>query len=221
MSNICSIWQAESAANSTSLVVPDGCRDIILKTVINEEKQSGSLLEQQCCFVSPLFDQAKLIHSESCTEFLGVRIKPGVRLEEEKLLKRISAKTPDLDDLINLINDHSYLDASTEEILNCLANEASSVKEAATLLGVSVRSLQRQTDRQTQRPPSYWLQLARVRQAARSISQKMPFIDVAHQHGYSDQSHLNRELRRWLRVAPSDILKRADISAQLEDIGYG
>ena len=50
----------------------------------------------------------------------------------------------------------------------------------------------------TKRTPSYWLQLARIRKAARSLTANTYLADVAENFGFSDQSHMNREFQRWL-----------------------
>lgn len=62
--------------------------------------------------------------------------------------------------------------------------------------------------RETGRPPSYWLLLARVRQSAEALtfqtrSQRVSLAEHADMHNFADQAHMTREFRRWLNTSPS------------------
>ena len=95
-----------------------------------------------------------------------------------------------------------------------------SVKQISTQLGVSTRTLQRLVLSKTKRTPGYWLQLARIRKAARSLSQSVCLVDVAENYGFSDQSHMNREFQRWFGLTPVQVLNSPAIIRQLNDKGY-
>ena len=212
MSNsVCSIWQSTSTENTTAIVVPDGCRDLICKCTGNGESN---------WLVSPLFEHAEMINVVSGTNHTGFRLKPGVRISESDILAVLKSENIELENVNNLLDDFTYLNSHVEEALSCLSSDVSSVKEASDKLGVGIRTLQRLIVKETAKSPSYWFQLARVRRAARELTKTTPFAEVADSCGFSDQSHMNREIRRWFTVSPSDLAKSSDIAAQLNEPGY-
>ncbi len=59
--------------------------------------------------------------------------------------------------------------------------------------------------RQTGLTPHAWLMQVRVRKASVLVRQGVPLADVAVQAGFSDQSHLNRNFRRFLGYTPGQL----------------
>ncbi|TDF37575.1 AraC family transcriptional regulator [Alteromonadaceae bacterium M269] len=210
--NLCAVWHSASTENTRAVIVPDGCRDLIVKSLDPDEGPQW--------FVSPLFECAEAINVEKGALYTGFRFKPGVRISESSILSVLKDKAPDQEDVYNLIEDFTHLSSSTDEALSCLSANAASVKQAASQLGVGMRTLQRLVLKETAKSPSYWFQLARVRKAARALTQSKPFIEVADTYGFSDQSHMNREIRRWFKLSPSELAASSSIAAQLDDPGY-
>jgi AraC-like DNA-binding protein len=209
---IISIWSGKSTTAFNTIILPDGCRDLIVKI------KDGYAPEW---YVSPLFDQAKNIQIEANTSTLGFRLKPGIRIAEDELIASITDNKLDIKALENTLNEFTHLNTSVEEALQCLASDVVSVQQAALMLGVSTRTLQRFVLQETAKSPSYWFQLARVRKAARSLTQALPLIEVADRYGFSDQSHMCREFKRWFHTSPSELIKSPEIADQLTATGYG
>jgi AraC-like DNA-binding protein len=209
---IASIWSGQSTIASSAIIIPDGCRDLIVK--IKEGYAPH-------WFVSPLFDQSQNIQIEANTSTMGFRLKPGVDIAENDLLAVIMDNKLDIGELENTLNEFTHLNASIEEALDCLASDVASIHQASIMLGVSSRTLQRHVIKKTARSPSYWFQLARVRKAAKHLTSisSQSLVEVADQYGYSDQSHMCREFNRWFRCSPKSLINTPEIYDQLKVSG--
>lgn len=210
-SNLISVWNATFDVGMSSIVIPDGCRDLIVKTVANEKPN---------WFVSPLFDQSEFIQIEDYCTYSGFRLSPGAEIKEDKILSYIASSNLYADEVKEILDDFVTIDDSVKEALRCLASELGSVKQVSVQLGVSVRTLQRMILNKTKRTPGYWLQLARVRKAAKHLCSEANLIDVADMYGFSDQSHMNREFQRWFRLTPLQLLNSPNVIRQLNNNGY-
>jgi len=206
-----SIWSANFSGATSTVVIPDGCRDLIVKTLGNEKPN---------WLVSPLYVRSELIQIEASCNFIGFRLSPGAEIKESELLDYIKTKQLHAEDVKGFIGDFISAESSIEEALTCFASEMGSVKQISAQLGVSTRTLQRLILSKTKRTPGYWLQLARIRKAARSLSQSVCLVDVAENYGFSDQSHMNREFQRWFGLTPVQVLNSPAIIRQLNDKGY-
>ncbi|ABW30471.1 transcriptional regulator, AraC family [Acaryochloris marina MBIC11017] len=148
---------------------------------------------------------------------MGIRLRPGTQINEQKLLGNLSTGSNKLD-LKDRINSFCFLNQAVAESLECLRSQPRTVSTAAKWLGITPRTLQRLITSQTGQPPRFWLQLARVRQAALALKTSTPLKDIAHIHGYSDQSHMSREIKHWFGVSPSNLTPEQ--YDRLMDSGY-
>ncbi len=210
-SNLLSLWNSSSKSKVAAIIVPDGCRDLIMKVVDRGRPK---------WFVSPMFDQAKIISIGANSILSGYRMKPGVYIAEEELLRSINDSNNNFDDISNRLADYTRRSYSVEEALNCFATDVSSVKQAAKKLGVSPRTLQRLIGQETDRSPTYWILLARARRAARALIESSSLADIAEMHGYADQSHMSREFKRWFDTTPSVMRSTPSTLRQLCNGGY-
>jgi len=209
--NLLAVWNAESRSDTNAIIVPDGCRDLIF---------TSTVVERGKCFVSPLFDQAKVISVKAGSHMIGFRMKPGVHIEEKALLASMPNNVADLSEISHRLYDFTRRKHSVEDALDCLASDIGSIANAAKQIGVSQRSLQRLLIRETGRPPIYWMMLARMRRASRMMLEPIPLIEIADMNGYADQSHMNREFKRWLNITPSVLRNAPEIITQLNNSGY-
>lgn len=206
-----SVWRSSSDASFSTMVLPDGCRDLIFKVVKNRKPE---------WFVSPLFDHSKSILVEEGSKLVGFRMRPGIEINESKLLRQLAHKDVASVDVDTLLDDFTHLGVSVTEALECLASDVVSIKEASIHLGVSLRTLQRLILAKTGKPPGYWFQLARVRKAAKELPETDSLCDLAEAYGFSDQSHMTREFQRWFRSTPSTIKNTPELIGQLLESGY-
>ncbi len=205
------IWDATPKSDSSCIIVPDGCRDLI------RVRQKGKKAQW---FVSSLFDQAKIISIKAGSRMLGFRMKPGININEKQLLASISNRDMGVAEILSRLDCFACRKASVEEALNGLASDVTSVAGVAKQLGVSQRTLQRLLIQETGKSPVYWIMLARIRRAARAILEPVTYIEIADMCGYSDQSHMCREFRLWFNVSPSAFRNSADIFHHVRDAGY-
>lgn len=69
--------------------------------------------------------------------------------------------------------------------------------------------------------PHFWLALARIRRACRSLGDSDRLADTAEAFGFADQAHMTRETKRWFGVVPSSIRPGTEVFAQLNESGHG
>ncbi|WP_020593920.1 helix-turn-helix domain-containing protein [Kiloniella laminariae] len=187
-------WQSCAESDGIIPIIPDGCRDLVLKYSVNEKPE---------WFFSPLQDHTREVAVTSGVLMKGYRLHPAVKIQESEILANIDGKHLEEGDIRCLLNDFSVLERATEEALICLSSDIDTVEQASRRLGMSQRSLQRLLREQTGKPPSFWLQLARVRRTARNIQLVPSLAELADVSGYSDQAHMTREFQRWFRVSPA------------------
>jgi len=205
------VWSHVAKSASRVVVLPDGCRDLILRIPPGSPPQ---------WFVSSLDDTAYSVERRAGEFFAGYRLRPGAVIDETVLLALVGDRNdPDVTRTLSLLDDCVSLDARIVEALDSLSN-ASSVADATRQLGVSERSLERLVMMNTERTPSYWKNLARVRRAARALPGLEPLAAIAADHGYTDQAHLSRDFQRWFGTSPSLFRRSPDLHATVADSGF-
>lgn len=204
-------WRYSSAREDSSLVIPDGCRDLIFTQQVERQLR---------WFVSDLGHTSERVRLTADTEMLGIRLKPGMQIDERALSDWIGTNEPFSLAIGDILDEFCTLLPSTIGILDCLKSGIHSVREAAGALGVSTRTLQREVRKQTGVSPQFWMSLARVRRAGRSLDEGANAAETAYSCGYSDQAHLSRDIRRWFGVTPTCLVNDTALLSQLDQIGY-
>lgn len=204
-------WHFSVEHASTTVVLPDGCRDLIVARATDGAPR---------WFISPLADSALQVAGATGERFAGLRFHPAVRLDEAALLA--AASRLDADDplaLGNRIEEHARLDTRVAEALQALAS-GPRVTAACRALGVSERSLERLLQAATARSPRYWQGLARARRAAAALAGGQALAEIAADHGYADQAHMNRAFRRWFATTPARLRADPVLLAMALEPGY-
>lgn len=205
-------WRHTSHAHGTLLVLPDGCIDLIGVQAPGQAPQWK---------FSPLMDTAQRVASTAGQCFAGYRFRPGAQIKADALLAAV--QDVELDDpatILGLLDSAVSVDHRVNEALEALASERD-LRLTLHQLGVSERSLERLIHKKTARTPMYWKRLARLRQAARALCHpEMPLADLAMEHGFADQSHMNREFRRWLGMSPAQVRQRPAVLRLLNEPGF-
>lgn len=207
------VWSFRAGESCSALVLPDGCRDLILRHPPGARPH---------WFVSDLSRQPYDVMVAGGTVMRGFRLRPGTELTAEAgLLADLQGRDDDDAHILARLSGHARLDHRVAEALDCLAETG--VAQAARRLGVTPRTLQRLLRTATGQEPAAWAQLARVRRAGRAVAaaHDAQLADLAADHGYADQSHMTRAFRRWLGITPAGLRRDPDRAALLAASGYG
>ena len=206
------LWRFTASGRVAVEVPPDGCRDLIVVV-----PRAGA----PACFASALADVTEAPTFEAGDRAVGVRLRPGVEFDETALLAPLRhGERIDDSDLLAAIGAVVRLDTRVQEALDCL-REAPPLDIARARLGVSERSLERLLSQRTRRGPLYWRNLARARRCARALAGAEPLAHVAAAHGYADQAHMTRDLRRWFGRTPAQLRAQPAFLETLAAGGHG
>lgn len=200
-------WTYHSEKQGLGVVIPDGCRDVILET------RPGSA---PAVFATALDAAPRSIRNFAGQRFTGFRLPPGVLPPDEALRE---ART--LDDCVQILEHSLSRQAETAALTAFLAAPGGSLKAAAAEAGVSPRSLQRHLKAQGSPPPDFWRLLGRARRAAGLLSQGWALADAALEAGYSDQAHMIRAFVRWFGSAPAALCADPALLGNVTQPGLG
>ena len=205
-------WAFESHRNCETLVLPDGCRDFIV------EKRTDEKIKW---FISELSQSAYKVPTSSGTKFKGIRLSPGVAVQERNLRSWLTDK--DTAELFksDQLDEFCIRSNNLSTALRCLASEKQSVLCVAKELGISLRTLERHVKSGTGQSPYFWFSLSRVRKAARSIGNTKSLSQYAIDAGFADQSHMNREMKKWFGHTPAQIKTDNEVLSVLAEPGFG
>ena len=203
-------WDHAPQESSVIVVLPDGCRDLILRT---------SAHNNSTWFISHISNSSYHVNCYGNEQFTGYRLKPGAIIDEKLTASLLKRKYQDESHVLSMLDDFVKFDVRLTESLNCL-KKVSSIAEASRLLGVTERTLERLVIKFTGYTPTYWKNLARVRRAAQALSSTHSFAAVAFEHGYADQAHMSRDFRQWFGVSPTAFKDDASLMASIMEKGY-
>jgi len=204
-------WQFFSKQHSKSTIIPDGCRDLIFFA------PQGA---------KPYWQVTKLDETsyEFCSkggDFLsGFRFASGTLIDQNGLLRAVENLEIGQGEIEEAISQYCTTSHGVKEVLGRLSSGMGNVKSVAEDLGVCVRTLQRLLIKNTGKSASFWLGLARVRGAARTLFGPVSLSETAYEFGYCDQAHMSREIRRWFDTSPARLKYSPQILGQLKQPGY-
>lgn len=211
MSCILEAWSHVTPATSAETVYPDGCRDLIM-TIDASGRADWHISDLH---TAPLHFSV----GERMT-FHGLRLKPGVAIDEARLLADVYARQPDAKAMVALVDEHCSHPQTIDEAIACLA-ESATIAQTARMLGVSLRTLQRLFGAHRLMPPEFWLLLARARRAAAMMGASAPLAEVAAVAGYFDQAHMSREFTRWFQTTPGRVRSDDSLRTSITQLGLG
>lgn len=212
MSPLLDVWHHTVARPCRDLVLPDGCRDLIMVEAPGK-KPSG--------FVSDLHSTPVLSTGfPPGTRLTGYRLAPGTRIDEARLLARLTENADDPRFPGRLIEEHCVrLPATVEAFAAIEAHPDATTAELARRLAVTPRTVQRLFRDNALPAPGFWLGLARARRAALELTTGGSLADIAADAGYADQAHMTRAFRQWFGTTPARLRTDAPRLALLAQSG--
>lgn len=200
MTTVLERWSHRATAHAREVILPDGCRDLILVTTPGQRPDG---------FVSELQTAPRITEIAASACMTGFRLQPGTVIDTAPLLARVAASGCDPEDACALLREHTTRPPVIAEAIQSLETETASVARAAQRIGLGLRSLQRLFRDHDLPPPGFWLQLARARRTAAALAPQVPLSDLAADAGYADQAHMTRAFRRWFGVSPARLQRDA------------
>lgn len=180
-------WRHRAAGAGRSVVLPDGCRDVL----VIRRPGAGNQIQ-----LTELDQSPRHVALPDGTEITGFRLRPGAVVRQQILDAIAADPGPAAAILGNELCETAEMDAAI------LALPGASPERVARDLGVSVRTLQRRFV-QSGLP-------SRGRAGLRATA--APLAGIACDCGYSDQAHMTRDFARWFGTSPAQ-LRRDKASA--------
>jgi len=198
---ILAAWDYVSRDQPPVTVLPDGCRDLIVRC----DPATGA----RGLLFSELDAIPQTVILPAGQQLAGLRLRAGATLAAsvvDELRRELERPSGDLGpDLVGqVVVSHVQLN---DDLLAAIA-AGRTVLRAARLLGVSERTLHRRMIARTGRSPSFWLDLARARRALSCLSTSMTLAEIAMEAGYADQAHLTRSFGARFGSSPGSFRKK-------------
>lgn len=209
-------------------VVPDGCSDIIFYL-----NNSSQLPRRSETFISGAMEYAEIVPAAAGVELFGIRFKPAqlsyfLDIDMSSITnKMISLSTINKEryyqlrinqfsdnqsiindittQLLSLYKDVKIDDRFPEVVEKICKDPEVEITELADQSCFSVKSLERVCKKRIGYTPKKFARIMRFQKAHKSIQKQsvMNLITVAHQSGYFDQAHFNREYKKFVGYAPT------------------
>ena len=192
---ILATWEYVSHNHRAVTVLPDGCRDLIVR----RDLATGT----QELIVSGLDATRHTMVLPAGQHLAGLRLRPGVTVPASLMHElRRAIERPSCGAEPSLVGQAIATYAELNDDLMGAIAAGRTVVGAARLLGVAERTLHRRMRARTGRPPSFWLGLARARRALACLSADMTLSEIAAEIGYADQAHFTRSFGAHFGAPP-------------------
>ena len=201
-------WKHNAVSDSDAVVVPDGCRDIL----IVEDEYSESSIK-----LTDWDDRARTVRLTKGQRISGFRLCPGLSVDGNDLVGLEASEN----EISNFIEYSAAANSESIDMVHQLTDYNVSLQSIARQAGVSTRTLQRQFKKLKLPRPEYWRLLSRARLAASASPCRAPLVEIAVAYGYSDQSHMTRDFTRWFGVTPAQLRQNPALLEEVSQLGVG
>jgi AraC-like DNA-binding protein len=217
-------WVLEGIAPGlVQRVVPDGRPELILNLGQPFESLDRAHWQTQPkCFLAGQLTGPLLLRAAGSTRILGVRFRPGgacqlLGMPMEELTDRVvpagdlglqrlagSGTLAEVERAL-LGLERGNADELVDEAARLLGHSPD-VGDAAAMLGVSPRQLERRFKARVGMSPKYFARIRRFQRVFPAIEDGGEWVEAAAACGYYDQAHLIRDFRDFAGKPPSHLL---------------
>lgn len=206
-------WRTEDLNDGVYMAAADGSWDMIFTTTL--EGEVIVRLSGPSTTTTP-------VYYKKGNRNIGMRLKQGVFfthiptsrvVDVTEILPMPSKSTFLLGGHVLQLPDYETFDTFVEELEKAgLLSEDPIVRAVleGKKYGASLRSVQRRFGEAVGMTPAYVTQIERAWRAVELLKTGMPIIEVVHELGYSDQAHLNKNLRKITGYTPKQTAKREE-----------
>lgn len=188
-------WAFRSDAPTDTVVLPDGCVDIIVSW-------QGESVES--VWATSLDLGPRQVSLRAGSKLRGFRFRPGTVVDTEALHRA------SVNELIDEVEAFGRVDVDCVNATSELA-AGGRLRDVARAIGVSPRTLQRRLRQRELAPPEFWRSLGRARRAALELCGDGALVEIAAACGFSDQAHMTRELKRWFAMTPAQLRSAPEV----------
>jgi len=201
-------WEHEVASNAESIVFPDGCQDILL---IEDSFSNPSIK------ITDWDDRSRCVQLEQGQRISGFRLRPGLAVNS----KDITWLEPNPAAIKSFVENLAAVNYESIELVHEVTDPHTSTQTVARRAGVSTRTLQRRFKKLGLPKPEYWRLLSRARLAANALTNEVSLVEIAIAYGYSDQSHMTRDFKRWFGLSPAQLRREPALLHEICQLGLG
>ncbi|MFE2751223.1 helix-turn-helix domain-containing protein [Actinosynnema sp. NPDC059335] len=211
------VWRRTATSDAPTLVVPDGCTDIIYAAGAGAVFVAGPDTVGHLTALGPGTVFGVRFGPGVGPAAFGV---PGVELRDQRVpLAELWGPSARLEDALGTADDPcdvlaaAALDRLRETppapLVRAIASAVSStsVGDLASDLGLSERQLHRRSLAAFGYGPKVLHRVLRFDRAVKLAWAGVPFADIAHRTGYADQAHLSREVRDLAGVPLGQLIR--------------
>lgn len=204
-SAVISLWQCQPTCAAVIDVVPDGCRDLLLRV---DQRQQITLM------MTNLDRGSYQVNIDKAERFYGIRLAAGSDISDSSVSASLLFKLQQVVEQPELIKQ-TLLEWQAQHVSapdTLMSEFVASINEGVDFSGVSERTLRRRVFAVSGAAPSFWRRLYRARGVARALCAREFSKDseLAYQWGYADQSHLCRDMRHWFAQTPAGLRRESE-----------
>ena len=204
-------WRTEDVSDGVYMAAADGSWDMIF--TVTKEGEITVRLSGPSTTITP-------VYYKKGNRNIGMRLKQGVFfthiptsqvVDVTETLPMLSKSTFLLGGHVLSLPKYETFDRFVEELERVgLLSEDPIVRAVleGKKYGASLRSVQRRFGEAVGMTPAYIAQIERAWRAVELLKTGMPIVEVVHELGYSDQAHLNKNLRKITGYTPKQTTNR-------------
>ncbi len=215
-------WLGEDPQQNSFDIIPDGCIDLVITAMANEQPLCYGTTTTHTRidtipgnrYIGIRFHQGQARHfidipacelTDCAIPLTGLFAQWLVNVQDFHKPEQIFSY---LSHICRLwLSKHPPEGQHIDNILPLISQPQHSIHQICDQSGISPRQLQRQFKQRGGISPASYRRIARARSAALLLQQgsQTPLVEIAYAAGFTDQSHMNREIRLIFGDTPNNL----------------